>query len=330
MNLKKCALSIQEYRNLANVLSCGISLIEALKIIENQKNHKQIDIIRRKLNDGLSIDKILFTKSNETSRFSIFNKLYPLHKAIQMCIEVEERERKQKKDLLGNILYSSLLIIVSMGVMAFGCFLVIPNMLNMLLELQVETSKVLLYVTQSLVVIMVIFVILAFVLIIVLYYIIHNHMLISIYDYISISWIHRIIRKFITFQYMSQYLMFLEQNLTTKEIQTILLSNVNHNEVYIISTKIQKSFESGQNFNEAIDECEYIDVRAKQFVKIGYITDSMLMYIRLYVDECKDNINQYMKYIIYMMQGLSYVTVAICVITITNMLFSPLQIIENI
>lgn len=329
-NSKNNALSIREYRYLANLLQNGISLNDSLEIIKTKKNEQNINSIFKSLLSGENIESVLFNNDRYKKLFSTFNHLYTLDKSIVMVVDIVESVDKERKELISKLIYPLLIVFVSMLVMYFGCFELIPNMIAMLSVMGMEGNNLLLYTSQVLVVLMISFFLIGLLIVFIGYYLLKNNMIINICKSTKNIYIRKIFSVIFTYHYLYNYLIFIEKNMSTKEIQEIMLLDSSASINYNFALALQKLYEEGYSFVEAIYELEYFDNRAKQLIKIGYITNSLIIYINIYINEVKDKLQKYIKSMIIVIQGISYVSVCICVLTITNLLFEPLKILEGI
>ncbi|MBR3840947.1 MAG: hypothetical protein IKM20_07420 [Erysipelotrichales bacterium] len=326
---KNNVLTIHEYRNLGSLLQSGVSLSVALDIIKTSKNEKIIKYIQELLLNGENIETILFTEKDYSKLFKTFNYLYSLDKAILIVVDIIEKAEKERKALINKLIYPFIIVIVSMSVMYFGCFKLIPNMINMFESMGIMNDNILLYLSQGIVVFMCLLLLMILSMIILGYIVFKRNLLINIYNSINITYVRKIISNIITYLFISHYIVFLEKSLTTREIQEVMLLGDESHINYQIALLLQKRYEEGMSFVDAFSSIEYFDERSKQLIKIGYITNSLIAYINIYIEEIKAIIQKSIKYIILCFQGFSYVSVCICVLTIANLLFEPLSILEN-
>lgn len=329
MNLKSSKLQLHEYKYLAHLLSNNISLSTALNIIRNKNNTNEIENIIKGLEDGTKIEDLLFNDSDNVL-FRVFSKIYKLDQAILMSVDVIEFRCKQKEELINKSLYPILIIFVSYLVMFFACFILIPDMMDLFRVMDIEMDSFLLFLNQLMLIIMSILICLIFLLICFIFFSIENHKIFEIYERIKNHIIQSIIQKYLSYIYFSNYYVFLKRALTTKEIQNIMLSFPNNTELYVLASEMERNHEVGMNLYEAINNVKYFDKRIIQLVKIGFITNNMIDYLEIYLNEIKMELNKGIKYSVFILQAISYSSVFLCVLMISNLLFAPLQILETI
>ncbi len=329
MNIRERQLTISEYKFLSSLLTSGISLQEALAILENNHNRTAINCIRNALLEGRTIEDLLFKGFKSESLFTIVNRLYPLNQTIMMCVNYEEELKRQIKDVLGNLMYPCVIIIISFIVMMVGTFVVVPEIYQMFASMNIESTPWLLVATQILVILLGVIMVVILTFIGICIYAYKRKLLFIFYQKVDNSYLRKGLRIIITYVFLNTYILFLKNNLSSKEIQGILMQMEEGSIYKVIGVALDERFEQGMNFELALKDIIYIDERAKQLMKVGYITGTMETYIAIYLDEVGKNLKRFVRMGIYGIQGLSYVCVGLCVLSITNLLFAPLSVLES-
>lgn len=329
MNLKEHQLKLSEYKFLASLLESGISLQDALPIIENRSNSKHVQHILDVLGKGESLTSVFFVNDRAQSLFFVLNQLYPLHEAIRMCVEYKEALERQLKNFIHSLIYPSIIIAVSFIVMLIGTFIIVPEIYNMFESMNIHDSKAMLVITQILVILLglvIMGLVVCGAICLVAY---KQHKVFLIFEYIRNSRISVILRIIITYIFLSTYNLFLSNHLSSKEIQTILLKMDENSIERVVGEELEMKFLQGLNFTLALQDMDYIDERAKQLVKVGYITGKVDVYVNVYINEVNEYVKKVIKGILYGIQAMSYISVGLCVMTITNLLFAPLSVLES-
>lgn len=323
-------LKISEYLLLVDLLKANFTLSASLEIIENKKNKIIIKKIIEELVKGTDIKDLLLLKNGLHMHFCFFIQQLSLPEAIIQSIGLYQFEKSILKELLEKLAYPLLIIFISTLCLGFCTFSVIPSLISVLKSsnidipimfvLSINTVSYLLILTLALAL---------FVLIVFVYLYISNQYLVlfKFFKRIGILKLYQFVFSYYFVGYFSELLKY---DTSTKR-QLSLLSKMSYKSIISITAiKLDNYLNNGDSLEKAILKIEYFSEDLNKLIDIGIKTGSLQEYLVKYLKQADMKINNFTKNILWGFKICSYLLVGMVVVLMSQLLFSPLEMLSII
>lgn len=324
---KMQALSYDECQWIQDLLKEGVPLSKALPLLSNRLNQSLINEILEALDNGNSISKFFFKKKEEQLMFDFFQSLYCLPEALEHCLIIIKTKNRILKNLLTKSLYPSCILLISCICLLFVCFIVMPNITNLIEGMGLEYGRGLYRLCTCFCLLLCILLIVLSGLTFILVWASINHKLIDLHDRVRFQYFKNFFKFIFTYLFCSYLNVLLQRSISTKEALN-LLSGIEDGITNVLAVFCQKELEKGKEFSITLWESGLISEGYYQILSLGNVSNQVLKYSENYERLSLLRLEKGVKTFIYVAQILSYGCVAMCAIVIMQLLMSPLQLFE--
>lgn len=322
-------ISLEDLNYLNSILKTNLPLIDCLDLIENKNNKLLFQNIKKELDSGKDIKEVIIKYlDDDIKEFLIpLINILPFSQALDISLSYIFEYKNNKQEIIKTISYP--LIVTSISILAIYFFDLygLDTIISLLASFEVDIS---LFNTIRLfmrILIYLLFILLLIIGILILYFSKGNNVL---YFYILISKYlpQSIFHLFYSQEFISLFSLTIKKGYKTKEAFKILKSLKNKQIISFLAFHLDNELLEGKSFNDAI-KIKYLDYNLSRFIKIASLSNDFVKYLDNYTVLVKEKLKKLIKRDTLIIQLISYMLIGLIIIFIYQVLFLPMNAINN-
>ena len=321
---EKC-LSIDDLTYLSKLLETNLPMHQCFELLKNKRNRYAFDQISRRLQEGELIESFIseFVPRKIRSYLTALLPNLSFSLALSLSLRFYEKEESSGNSLLARIAYPCILFFVTISALYLFDLYGMDSMFDLLGSFAAETGF---YQDLRFLFRIIINLFYYAFLIGVLLYIYFSQPKRVTYLYLLASkyFPNSLVHIYCCEEFMSLFLICLEQGYKTKEALNILKSMKSKPLVSFLAFHLDDKLMQGASLKEAVS-IDYYDASLARYIKIGSFTNDFAGIIRSYVNVSGIKIRRKMKQYAVLIQMGTYLFIGAVIIFIYQLLFMPMQ-----
>ena len=289
--------------------------------------NKRIKQLANSLEKGKSLNEVLINDSFEKS-LAYYCCYIPIDKAISIVYQQRKQLKANQQNLLSDLSYQLLLLVVSIVIFYVFMNLVLPSMISSLSTLQsdtmsiVETFKVLNIVKNG-------FLSLLIVIILFVLYVFKSNKINMLWMFLHKYKMDGFLKCLATYLFVIDLKVLLDNNISLQKSLDIIRHNKNNMLACLLAYQLHNSLIEGNQFEDSLDN-QFFDSQFHAICLYGLRNDDFISSLKDYEDIMELKMNRSLKKIGALVQIICYGFVSIIIILAYQVLMIPLTIIEGI
>lgn len=330
LKFKKKILSIEDLTYLNKLLNVKMPISNALSLITSSRNKKLIDEISNKLNKGALIENIIhdYLPSNIDSYLMPLLKNLPFSAALDISLSFEKRLKENEKQIISSIGYPCLLLFIAITALYFFDMYGINSIFAIIKSFNSDLS---------------LFDSIRTLLRISIYIIYYGFLFISLLALIysrpkRITYLYVVLSKYLpnslvhiyySEQFVNLLLICCKRGYKTKQSLDLLKNMKNKPVISFLAYHLDDYLLKGESLKDASKQ-SYYDNNLSRFIKIATYSNDFENVLESYVDLAKQRILNKAKRYSLTIQIFTYGFIGIIIIFIYQVLFLPMQALNNL
>ena len=311
------SISKDEIKQFSMMLEHGVDTRTVISIVFKNKN----EIIRDLENGKNLIDIFVYKQKDMFFRYiDKIGRFTNLKKTIKCVEKIEDSSTSIVKSILIKISYPFFLMLFALGMIIFFSDYVLQEM-----SYYLDGSNLLSWVC----VLKYIFLIIVFCIgmyLIVLYLMLYWYS--KFRTFLNLFLNKNIFKRINTLQFVCIFQCLIENGLSTMDVLNII-SDMDFSVCGYIGKKLISNLENGYSFEKSIEVISFIDDDLKKILTYAYESNQMDVFLKLYIDKCKNDIDLYIKKVSVYIQILSYSSIGVLVLIVYQVMLLPLNMLNQ-
>ena len=326
----KKELAFEDLEYLCSLLKINLPLSSCLELIRNRDNETILESIKKELDKGTLIEKVI----PEYLSKEIRDYLLPLLKqlsffdALSLSLSFQRKQMENEKELLKSIMSPILLLFFSMCALylfnIYGLDSIFSLLKNFGSDLQVYEG------IRTVIRVFIDFFFIAFLLVFFLgYAFTRRKNIVFFYIVLSKHFPNSLFHIYYSKQFVSMFLICIERGYKTKETLDFLKDMKSKPIISFLSFHIDEKLLAGDSLKDAAKQ-SYYDSSLAKYIKIAMLTNSFSEVLSSYICLADERIRKKAKRLTSAIQIVSYVFIGAIIIFVYQVLFLPMQAISNL
>ena len=325
--LKKTLFKQEELEAISGLLNAGLSISDSLCIIKNRYNASIVKDLEQRLDNGELIEKIFidYLSPEFHNYFKAFISYLSFRDSLSLMISIKTKELNNKERTVKELTYPiCLLLAVIVAIILFNglCF---DSLIKTMTVFKTDLSYLIIF--KEIIDILVRLMIVIFVIILLmLWYFTRKKRIVYAYILLQKYCPRSMIKEYFSANFITYYLECLKLGIKTKDSINILKSFKHQPLISFIAFHVDEAFLSGKDMKEAMKN-PFLDSKVSRFINIAIYSNNIETMLETYLKNFDYRFSRYCRKLSKIIQIFSYVSIAIVIIFIYQILFIPMSII---
>lgn len=311
-------------------MESGFAFVDAMKVLETDKNKVYFDRMRRQLENGEELRTFIkdYVPVVYERYLTDFLSFLTVNDSLLLAKTMVEKQRQDRQQLFKGLLYPFMLLTgISFGIVIFDKT-VLPGMMSMLSSFGTADASV---VVLSKFVEWFSWTLFAFVIIssIVLLIFLSDGHIVSTYRFLARRFSGTLLVQYASRQFAIFFLQCKARNMSTRESINLMKHLQSKPLVSFIAGELDRVFLQGETFEHAMHSV-YIEPALARFFKISLYSENTEAMLEAYLAMCEQRTKWQIRRLTEIIQCITYAAAGIVIVVVYRILMMPMSMLKNL
>ncbi len=314
---------------IATLMGNGFTLQDAMDVLQDEKSKEVFQSIQEHLQRGESLGDFFYKylPKQHAAYFSGFINFMPFAESLTLVIDILEKEKKNREQLIKGILYPLLLMVgMSAGVFVFN-LVVLPKMLALMEGFHMETAGYM-KVQKMLQILTTAVCLLVFLCAMVAAYFLQKDKIRDTYRMIAKKMPGSLLVQIASRDFVRFFLECIVRESSTYNALQALKTIEQKPLVGLIAGELDHSLMAGESFSQAVHS-RYVEEKLEKFFRIAVLSSDCAKMLQSYLNMCDARLSHQIKRFSTTVQLCSYLIIGFVLIMVYRILMMPMGMLQQ-